>query len=203
MLLCCKVTKKSKQAQSISDDVSRILAYLGGGVFSNEAGLGSAPIAHALAKTNSPVRQGMIAMLGTFIDTIIICTLTGLAIIVTQAWTSGDNGAALTTLAFSRSLGEAGRYIVSIALSVFAFTTIIGWSLYSEKCLQYLLGVKAIKWFRLLWVLVIPLGAALSLKFIWLLADTLNALMALPNLIALIILSPVIFKLVKKDNDND
>ncbi|MBV7317546.1 sodium:alanine symporter family protein [Shewanella sp. NIFS-20-20] len=166
------------------------------GVFSNEAGLGSAPIAHAAAQTNNPVAQGLVAMLGTFIDTIIVCSITGLAIVVTGAWTSGEDGAALTSLAFSHAL-PIGNYIVAIALAIFAFTTILGWSFYSEKCVQYLFGIRAVKPFRLLWTLAVPLGAVSSLKFIWLLADTLNAMMAIPNLIALTLLSPVVFALTK------
>ncbi|WP_110455724.1 alanine/glycine:cation symporter family protein [Shewanella algidipiscicola] len=167
------------------------------GVFSNEAGLGSAPIAHAAAQTNNPVAQGLVAMLGTFIDTLVVCTITGLAIVVSGAWTSGENGAALTSFAFSHAL-PMGNYIVAIALSVFAFTTILGWSVYSEKCVQYLLGVRAVKPFRVIWVLVVPLGAVSSLDFIWLLADTLNAMMAIPNLIALSLLSPVVFRLTRE-----
>ena len=167
------------------------------GIFSNEAGLGSAPIAHASAQTNNPVAQGLVAMLGTFIDTLIVCSITGLAIIVSGAWTSGENGAALTSLAFSTAL-PMGNYVVAIALSVFAFTTILGWSVYSEKCVQYLFGVKAVKPFRILWILVVPLGAISSLDFIWLLADTLNAMMAIPNLIALALLSPVVFSLTRE-----
>lgn len=167
------------------------------GVFSNEAGLGSAPIAHASAQTNSPVKQGLVAMLGTFIDTIIVCSITGLAIIVTGAWTSGENGASLTSLAFGETI-LFGNYIVAIALAVFAFTTILGWSVYSEKCVQYLFGVKAVKPFRIFWTIVVPIGAISSLDFVWLLADTLNALMAIPNLIALMLLSPVVFKLTKQ-----
>lgn len=167
------------------------------GVFSNEAGLGSAPIAHAAAQTNNPVAQGLVAMLGTFIDTIIVCSITGLAIVVSGAWTSGENGAALTSYAFSHAL-PMGNYIVAVALAIFAFTTIIGWSFYSEKCVQYLFGIKAIKPFRLLWTLAVPLGAVSSLDFIWLLADTLNAMMAIPNLIALVLLSPVVFGLTRE-----
>ncbi|MDO6620277.1 MULTISPECIES: sodium:alanine symporter family protein [unclassified Shewanella] len=167
------------------------------GVFSNEAGLGSAPIAHAAAQTNDPVKQGLVAMLGTFIDTIIVCSITGLAIIVSGAWTSGENGAALTSYAFSHAL-PMGNYIVAVALAVFAFTTILGWSFYSEKCVQYLLGDKAVKPFRLIWTLVVPIGAVSSLEFIWLLADTLNAMMAIPNLIALVLLSPVVFGLTRE-----
>lgn len=167
------------------------------GVFSNEAGLGSAPIAHAAAKTDSPVRQGLIAMLGTFVDTIVVCSITGLAIVVTGSWTSGEAGASLTALAFSLAI-PGGDYIVSLALAIFAFTTILGWSFYGEKCVQFLFGVKAIVPFRIAWVLALPIGATQSLEFIWLLADTLNAMMAIPNLIALALLSPVVFRLTKE-----
>ncbi len=168
------------------------------GVFSNEAGLGSAPIAHAAASTNSPVQQGCIAMLGTFIDTIIICSITGLVIISSGVWTQGETGAVLSSAAFESALPGMGNYIVSIGLSVFAFTTILGWSFYSEKCVQYLIGEQAIKPFRVLWIIAIPVGAMANLDFIWLVADTLNALMAIPNLIALILLSPVVFKLTRE-----
>ena len=168
------------------------------GIFSNEAGLGSAPIAHAAASTNSPVQQGSIAMLGTFIDTIIVCSITGLVIISTGAWKLGETGASLSSTAFESALPGVGGYIVAIGLSVFAFTTVLGWSFYSEKCVEYLLGEKAIILFRILWIVAIPIGAIANLDFIWLVADTLNALMAIPNLIALILLSPVVFKLTKE-----
>ena len=167
------------------------------GIFSNEAGLGSAPIAHAAAATDSPVRQGSIAMLGTFIDTLIICTMTGLVIIVTGAWTSGETGATLSSLAFETALPGVGGYIVTLGLSIFAFTTLLGWSFYGEKCVEYLFGVRSIVPFRVLWIIAIPIGATAKLSFIWLLADTLNALMALPNLIALLLLSPLVFKLTR------
>ena len=167
------------------------------GIFSNEAGLGSAPIAHAAAKTNDPVRQGKIAMLGTFIDTIIVCSITGLAIVLTGVWTSGIKGAALTIAAFDQTMPEMGGIIVSIAQAVFAFTTILGWSVYGERCAEYLFGLRSVMIFRVLWIVAVPVGAMGDLTFIWLLADTLNALMALPNLIALLLLSPVIFKLTK------
>jgi len=165
------------------------------GIFSNEAGLGSAPIAHASAMTNNPVRQGTIAMMGTFIDTIIICSMTGLVIIVSGAWTSGETGASLSSLAFESAMPGIGSYVVTLGLSVFAFTTILGWSIYSEKCVTYLLGIKAVIPFRILWILAVPVGAISDLEFIWLVADTLNALMALPNLVALLLLSPVVFGL--------
>lgn len=168
------------------------------GVFSNEAGLGSAPIAHAAAQTNDPVRQGLIAMLGTFLDTLVICTITGLVIVSSGAWTGGESGAALTSQAFATALPGLGNYLVAIALAIFAFTTIIGWSFYGERCVEFLFGIKAITPYRVLWILAIPLGATLSLDFVWLVADTLNAMMAIPNLVALALLSPVVFKLTQE-----
>ena len=168
------------------------------GIFSNEAGLGSAPIAHAAAKTNNPVEQGMIAMLGTFIDTLLICTMTALVIILTGAWNSGETGAALSTQAFSTGLPDMGGYVVVLGLVVFAFTTILGWSYYGERCAEYLWGKKIILPYRLLWVCAIPVGAMGKLSTIWVLADIMNGLMAIPNLIALALLSPVIFKLTAK-----
>ncbi|SNZ06542.1 alanine/glycine:cation symporter family protein [Cohaesibacter gelatinilyticus] len=167
------------------------------GVFSNEAGLGSAPIAHAAASNNSPVNQGLIAMLGTFIDTIIVCSITGLAIIASGAWTSGESGAALTSLAFETTLPGIGGSLIAIALSIFAFTTILGWSFYGEKCVGYLLGHKVLLPYRIAWIVMIYFGATADLGFIWLLADTLNAMMAIPNLIALALLSPIIFSMTK------
>ncbi len=167
------------------------------GVFSNEAGLGSAPIAHAAAETDSPVRQGTVAMLGTFIDTIIICSMTGLVIVITGVWTGGETGASLSAAAFESALPGVGSYIVTLGLALFAFTTLLGWSFYSEKCVEYLFGVRSIVPFRVLWIIAVPVGAVAKLSFIWLVADTLNALMALPNLIALLLLSPVVFKLTK------
>lgn len=166
------------------------------GVFSNEAGLGSAPIAHATAKTQNPVRQGLIAMLGTFIDTIIVCSVTGLTIVITGQWLTGQSGATLTAASFSVAI-PGGNYIVAIALAIFAFTTILGWSFYGEKCVQYLFGPKAIMPFRIAWLIALPVGATQSLEFVWLLADTLNAMMAIPNLIALALLSPVVYRLTR------
>ncbi|MEW8011301.1 MAG: sodium:alanine symporter family protein [Candidatus Thiodiazotropha sp.] len=170
------------------------------GIFSNEAGLGSAPIAHAAAATDNPVRQGTVAMLGTFIDTLIVCSITGLAIMVTDAWTSGETGAALSSLAFERALPGIGGYVVSFGLAIFAFTTILGWSVYGERCVEYLFGVRSITPFRVVWVVMIPIGAVAQdqLDFVWLISDTLNALMAIPNLIALLLLSPVVFSLTRE-----
>lgn len=167
------------------------------GIFSNEAGLGSAPIAHAAAKTKNPVRQGLIAMLGTFIDTILVCTITALVILTATVWVDGEAGASLTALSFDAALPGWGNQIVSIALAVFAFTTIIGWSFYGEKCFQFLFGTRSIMLYRVLFVLAIPLGAMANLGFIWLMADTFNAMMAIPNLMALALLSPVVFKLTR------
>lgn len=170
------------------------------GIFSNEAGMGSSPIAHATAQTDSPQQQGVIAMLGVFLDTIVICSITGLSIVITGAWKSGHNGAAMSVTAFENALPGFGQYIVSIGLVLFALTTIIGWSLYSEKCTQYLFGVKSIKWFRIVWVLIVPFGTFpfVNLEALWSLADLLNALMAIPNLIALLLLSPVLFQITKE-----
>ncbi|PJC87291.1 sodium:alanine symporter family protein [Vibrio sp. HA2012] len=167
------------------------------GIFSNEAGLGSAPIAHASAQTSDPVRQGLVAMLGTFMDTLVICTITGLVIVISGTWTQGESGAALTSLAFDSVLPGWGSNMVAIGLAVFAFTTIIGWSIYGERCVEYLFGEKAVLPYRILWVVAVPVGAALNLDFVWLVADTLNAMMAIPNLIALAVLSPVVFALTK------
>ncbi len=162
------------------------------GIFSNEAGLGSAPIAHAAAKTSDPVRQGSVAMLGTFIDTIVVCTMTALVIITTGAWTSGETGAELSTLAFNTGL-PGGAWVVSIGLVVFAFTTILAWSYYGERAAEYLLGTKVIMPFRILWTLALVVGAVGNLGLIWTVADIMNALMAIPNLIALIALSGTVF----------
>ena len=168
------------------------------GIFSNEAGLGSAPIAHAAAKTNDPVRQGSIAMLGTFIDTIIVCTITALVIVMSGEWTSGVSGASLSSAAFGSGLPGFGEWVVTLGLIVFAFTTMLGWSVYGERCVEYLFGVKSIMPFRIAWVLAIPVGATVKLAFVWLLADTLNALMAIPNLIALVLLGPVVFAMTRE-----
>ena len=172
------------------------------GIFSNEAGLGSAPIAHAAARTKGPVSQGLVAMLGPFIDTILVCTITGLVIISSGAWTSGETGASMTSLAFESALPGVGAYMVTISLAIFAFTTMLGWAFYGEKCFEYLFGVKVIMPFRILWALIAPIGAVANLGLIWLVADTLNAFMAIPNLIALVLLSPIVFKLTREYFDS-
>ncbi|MDA9918688.1 sodium:alanine symporter family protein [Porticoccaceae bacterium] len=167
------------------------------GIFSNEAGLGSAPIAHAAAETNSPVRQGTIAMLGTFIDTLVICTMTGLVLIVTGVWNGEPQGAAMTLAAFTSAL-PFGDLLLSICVALFAFTTMLGWSYYGERCAEFLLGPKIITPFRILWVIGIFVGTQMSLELVWKMTDALNGLMAIPNLIALIFLSPVVFKLTQE-----
>jgi AGCS family alanine or glycine:cation symporter len=167
------------------------------GIFSNEAGLGTAGIAQAAGTTSSPVRSGMIGMLGTFIDTIVICTMTGLAIIASGVWTSGVSGAALSAAAFESAMPGYGGALLSVALVVFAFTTILGWSYFGEKCWEFMMGTKAIMPFRIIWVLAVPFGAVAQLDFAWLLADTLNGLMAIPNLLSLLLLSPIVVKLTR------
>lgn len=168
------------------------------GVFSNESGLGSAPIVAAAAKTKWPAEQGLISMTGTFIDTIIICTLTGLSLIVTGAWSGEFNGAAMTQQAFVSVYGNLGSLLLMIGLSLFAFTTILGWNYYGERCTEYLLGVKAILPYRLIFIGLIACGPFLKLEAIWVLADIVNGLMAIPNLIALLGLTGVIVAETKR-----
>ncbi len=167
------------------------------GIFSNESGLGSAPIAHAAAETNSPVRQGTIAMLGTFIDTLIICTMTGLVLVVTGVWSGEPQGAAMTLSAFKAEL-PYGDIILSCCIVLFAFTTMLGWSYYGERCAEFLLGPKVIVPFRVLWVIGVFLGTQMSLELVWKMSDALNGMMAIPNLIALILLAPVVFRLTRE-----
>lgn len=176
-------------AQAIRFGVAR-------GVFSNEAGMGSAPIAAAAAKTDHPARQALVSMTGTFLDTIIVCSITGLVLAITGTWQQSNpqtlTGAALTTAAFSKGLpGNWGGIVVSIGTILFAYSTILGWAYYGEKCAEYLMGVKVIFTYRCLWVVFVAVGAVAKLSFVWDLADTLNGLMAIPNLIGLLLLSKV------------
>lgn len=175
-------------AQAIQKGIAR-------GVFSNESGLGSAPIAAAASRAEFSAEQGLISMTGTFIDTIIICTLTGLTIIITGTWSmEGLQGAAVTQQSFQMVLGGIGPYLIMICLSLFAFTTIIGWCYYGERCLEYLAGVKYIKYYRALYVVLVCITGFLQIQMIWTIADIVNGLMAFPNLIALIGLSGVVVK---------
>ena len=168
------------------------------GIFSNEAGLGSAPIAAAAAQTNEPVRQGLVSMTGTFIDTIVICTLTGLSIVLTGAWqVDGLEGVAVTTYAFQNGLPipeEVSAFILMICLIFFAFTTILGWNYYSERCLEYLSGgnMKHVKIFRWIYILAVFIGPYMTVSAVWTIADIFNGMMALPNMIALFALSGVV-----------
>ena len=171
------------------------------GVFSNESGLGSAPIAAAAAQTKHPVTQALVSMTQTFIDTIVVCTMTGLVIILTGAWSSGDTGAELTSMAF-RAGFTGGAYIVTIGLVLFAYSTILGWSYYGEKSIEYLFGEGAIKPYRYAFILVVGVGAVAKLEFVWALSDTFNGLMAIPNLIGLLALSPVIVKVTRDYFEN-
>ena len=175
------------------------------GIFSNEAGLGSEPIAAAAAKTNEPARQGFVSMTGTFIDTIVICTMTGLTIVLSGAWDPalGLEGVNVTVEAFSRGISfipgcaAAMPFFIMAALTFFAFTTILGWNFYSEKCLEYLVGMHRrhiVKCYRLLFVIVVAAGPYLTISFVWGVADIMNGLMALPNLVALVLLSPVVVR---------
>lgn len=162
------------------------------GVFSNEAGLGSAPIAAAAAKTDYPGRQALVSMTQTFIDTIVVCTITALAIITSGALATGETGAALTTIAFNEGLPGSGGMIVAISIIFFAYSTILGWCYYGEKCLEYLLGVNAVKFYRYLFVAAVFVGAVVQLELVWTFADVMNGLMAVPNLIGLLGLSGVV-----------
>ena len=168
------------------------------GVFSNESGLGSAPIAAAAAKTNEPVEQGLISMTGTFIDTLIICTLTGLTILVPGVWSGDLNGVALTQSAFSTVFSYFGPSLLTIFLVLFAFTTILGWNYYGERCFEFLFGVRFIWLYRVVFVVMVLLGGFIELDMVWIIADIVNALMALPNLIALLVLSPVVIAETKQ-----
>ena len=175
------------------------------GIFSNEAGLGSAPIAAAAARTNEPVRQGLVCMTGTFIDTIIVCTMTGLVIVLTGAWQQpGLEGAAVTSFAFQQGLwflpGSVTSFILMICLAFFAFTTILGWDYYSERCLQYLVGDKKsiLMSYKVLYIIAVFIGPFLTVSAVWTMADIVNGLMAFPNVIALILLSGVVAKETKK-----
>ena len=175
-------------SQAIRSGVSR-------GVFSNESGLGTGAIAAAAAQTREPVRQALISMTQTFIDTLVVCTFTGIAILSTGAWEMGLDGASMTQQAFSTGLpGEWGQNLVALCLSFFAFSTILGWSYYGERNLQYLVGSRAIVPYRLLFVVVTAAAAVVELDVVWLISDVMNGLMALPNLIGLLLLSGLVFR---------
>ena len=174
------------------------------GIFSNEAGLGSAPIAAAAAQTKEPVRQGLVSMTGTFIDTIIICTMTGLSIVLTGAWqVEGLEGVQVTTYAFQHGLpipGQVSAFVLMICLVFFAFTTILGWDYYSERCLDYLTGNnrKVVRAYRWIYIACVFIGPYMTVSAVWTIADIVNGLMAIPNLIALLALNGVVVAETKK-----
>lgn len=168
------------------------------GVFSNEAGLGSAPIAAAAAKTDYPGRQALVSMTQVFIDTIIVCSITGITIVMAGQYTSGVEGGDLTALSFATFLGDTGGYIVTIGIVFFAFSTLVGWSYYGEKCLAYLFSDKAVPYYRFVFVIAVFFGAVAKLGLVWSIADIMNALMAFPNLIGLLGLSGVVVYETKK-----
>jgi AGCS family alanine or glycine:cation symporter len=169
------------------------------GLFSNEAGLGSAPMVHAAAQTDHPVRQGLYGIFEVFVDTILICTMTGLVILVTDTWTSGATGAALSAKAFETGLpGTWGHVIVTVGVLLFSYSTLIGWSFYGETGIVYLLGARAAVPYRILWLVFIYLGAIGQLHVVWDVADTLNGLMALPNLAALLLSIPLLLRLQRE-----
>ena len=181
------------------------------GIFSNESGLGSAPIAAAAAQTKEPVRQGLISMTGTFLDTIIVCTMTGLVLVITGAWSNPElAGASVTNYAFAQGLGTSfGATVVTIGLLFFAFTTILGWCYYGERCFVYLVGIRGIRLYRWIFIILGGTGSFLTFAVIWILADIVNGLMAFPNLVALIGLRKVIISETKdyferlKNNQRD
>ena len=168
------------------------------GLFSNEAGLGSAPMVHAAAQTDHPVRQGLYGIFEVFVDTLLVCSVTGLAILVTGAWSSGLDGAALSGEAFRLGLGGAGTVVVTSCILLFSFSTVIGWSYYGETAIVYLLGVRAAIPYRAAWLVFIYLGATGSLQLIWSLADTLNGLMAIPNLVSVLGSIPLLVRLQRE-----
>lgn len=168
------------------------------GIFSNEAGLGTAGIAQAAGQTKNAVESGLVGMMGTFIDTIIVCTMTGLVLIVTGVWSSGLKGAALSAAGFDAAFHGFGGQFLAIAIAVFAFTTILGWAYYGEKCWEYLVGTSVEVPYRVVWTIFVLVGAVTQLEFVWLVSDTLNAFMALPNLISLLLLSPVVARLTRE-----
>jgi len=168
------------------------------GIFSNEAGLGSAPIAHAAAQTPSPVHQGLIGVAEVFIDTLVVCTFTALIILTTGVWTSGQDGSALTAAAFTSGIGGIGGAVVAIASLLFGFSTLIGWSYYGEQCLKYLFGIRITMAYRIVFTVLILVGALVSLDLVFAFSDVANAFMAFPNLVGLLLLSGLVAKITRE-----
>jgi len=167
------------------------------GVFSNESGLGSAPIAAAAARTHDPVKQALVSMTQTFIDTLVVCTMTALVILTANSWTQGVSAGQLTSASFAETLGGAGELIVALATALFAYSTLIGWNYYGEKAIEYLFGSRSIRIYRIAFIATVIVGAMMNLEFVWNFSDLMNGMMAIPNLIGLLILS----KVVKKETD--
>jgi AGCS family alanine or glycine:cation symporter len=162
------------------------------GVFSNESGLGSAPIAAAAARTNDPVKQALVSMTQTFIDTLVVCTMTALVILTAASWTQGVSASDLTSLSMAETLGSSGQIIVALATALFAYSTLIGWNYYGEKAMEYLFGPRSIRPYRVIFIAVVIVGATTTLEFVWNFSDLMNGMMAIPNLIGLLLLSKVI-----------
>lgn len=167
------------------------------GVFSNESGLGSAPIAAAAARTNDPVKQALVSMTQTFIDTLVVCTMTALVILTANSWTLGVGAGQLTSASFGETLGSSGEIIVALATALFAYSTLIGWNYYGEKAIEYLFGPRSIRIYRIVFIAMVVVGAMMNLEFVWNFSDLMNGMMALPNLIGLLLLS----KVVKAETD--
>ncbi len=218
LVIICNITKVPAAIVEIVQSAFGMRAAAGGalgaiimamqkgiarGIFSNEAGLGSAPIAAAAAQVEDPAGQGLVSMMGTVIDTLVICTLTGLTIVITGAWNVGLEGVAVTTKAFQDGMpfpGEIASFILMVSLVFFAFTTILGWDYYSERCLEYLTGgnMKVVKGYRWIYILAIFIGPYMTVSAVWTIADIFNGLMALPNLVALVALNGVVVSETKK-----
>lgn len=199
-LICtCAFSLKSAAGGALGFAVGKAMRYgIARGVFSNEAGLGSAPIAHASADTDSPARQGLFGVFEVFVDTLLICTMTALVILTTGALETGSDGAALTAAAYGSVFGEgAGKVFVASGILLFAYATVISWSLYGQKCFEYLFGRRRVVIYQAIYVLCIVPGAMIELRTIWEFADTLNGLMAIPNLIAILALSPVVYRVTR------
>lgn len=162
------------------------------GVFSNESGLGSAPIAAAAARTNDPVKQALVSMTQTFIDTLVVCTMTALVILTATSWTQGVSAAELTSASMAETLGDTGKMIVAITTALFAYSTLIGWNYYGEKAIEYLFGPRAIATYRVLFTATVIIGATTSLEFVWNFSDLMNGMMAIPNLIGLLLLAKIV-----------
>jgi AGCS family alanine or glycine:cation symporter len=162
------------------------------GVFSNESGLGSAPIAAAAARTHEPVKQALVSMTQTFIDTLVVCTMTALVILTANSWTQGVGAGQLTSASFAETLGGTGELIVALATALFAYSTLIGWNYYGEKAIEYLFGARSIRIYRIAFIAAVIVGAMLELEFVWNFSDLMNGMMALPNLIGLLMLSKVV-----------